>query len=82
MSNSVRELSKVADGATSGHWKIIIHLIKFVLDTERYGLKIKPVKNQVVFALEGNSDSAYAEDTDTHISMYAFINYFCGLPFE
>jgi hypothetical protein len=80
ISNAVRELSKVADGATPGHWKTMTRLIKNVLDTENYGLKIKPVKTQEKFTLEGISDSEYAGDTDTRISVYGYIIYFCGAP--
>jgi hypothetical protein len=70
ISNAVRELSKVADGATPRHWKTMTRSIKYVLYTENYGLKIKPVKTQVMFTLEGISDSEYAGDTDTGISVY------------
>jgi hypothetical protein len=48
------------------------------LDTEDYGLKIEPVKTQEMFTLEGISDSKYAGDTDTRISVYGYIIYFCG----
>jgi hypothetical protein len=44
------------------------------------GLKIKPVKTQEMFTLEGISDSEYAGDTDTRISVYGYIIYFCGAP--
>jgi hypothetical protein len=80
ISNAVRELSKVADGATPGHWKTMTRLIKYVLDTEDYGLKIKPKQNEDSFVLEGISDSEYAGDTDTRISVYGYIIYFCGAP--
>jgi hypothetical protein len=40
ISSAVRELSKVADGATHGHWKTMTQLIKYVLETGNYGLKI------------------------------------------
>jgi hypothetical protein len=56
ISNAFWELSKVADGATPGHWKTMTRLIKYVLDTEDYGLKIKPVKTQEMFTLERVSD--------------------------
>jgi hypothetical protein len=79
-SNVVRELSKVADGATPGHWKTMTRLIKYVLDTEDYGLKLKPIKTQDMFTLEGISDSEYEGDTDTRISVYGDIIYFCGAP--
>ena len=46
IANAVRELSKVANVATPSHWKAMIRLIKFVIDTEDYCLKIKPKTNQ------------------------------------
>jgi hypothetical protein len=73
ISNAVRELSKVADGAIRGHWKTMTRLIKFVLDSEIYGLKIKPVKPQEMFTLEEISDSLFAVDTDPRINVYGYI---------
>jgi hypothetical protein len=32
------------------------------------------------FHLEGISDSSFAEDKDTTISVYGFVVYFCGAP--
>ena len=80
IANAVRELSKVADGATTAHWNALMRTIKFVLDTEDYGLKIKPSKRKGMFYLEGISDSEYAGDKDTRISVYGYILYFCGAP--
>jgi hypothetical protein len=80
ISNAVRELSKVADGATSGHWKAMVRVIKYVLDTENHGLKLKPQKKGGLFYLEGISDSEYAGDKDTRISVYGYVLYFCGAP--
>jgi hypothetical protein len=42
ISNSVRELSKVADGATEGHFKSLLRTIKYVLSTEDHGLLLQP----------------------------------------
>jgi hypothetical protein len=80
ISNSVRELSKVADGATEAHWKAMARLVKYVVDTEEIGLRIKPRKKDDMFVLEGISDSEYAGDPDTRISVYGYILYFCGAP--
>jgi hypothetical protein len=80
IANAVRELSKVADGATTNHWNAMIRVIKYVLDTENYGLKLKPSKGKDGFYLEGVSDSEYAGDKDTRISVYGYVLYFCGAP--
>ena len=77
--NSVRELSKVADGATEAHWKALFLVINYVLSTENHGLKIKPALKEN-FYMEGISATEYAGDKDTRISVYGYILYFCGAP--
>ena len=47
IANVVRELSKVMDGATPAAIKEMKRVIKFVLDTRHYGLKIEPVVNGI-----------------------------------
>jgi hypothetical protein len=80
ISNSVRELSKVADGANEAHFKAILRTIKYVMDTEHLGILLQPRLNEDGFYLEGISDSEYAEDPDTRISVYYYALYFCGAP--
>ena len=80
ISNAVRELSKVADGATLAHWKALTRTIKYVIDTKNYALKIQPTQKYQNFHLEGISDSEYAGDKDTRISVYGYVVYFCGSP--
>jgi hypothetical protein len=80
LANAVRELSKVNDGANLAQWKNLMRAIKFTLDTEHYALRLKPKKNQDSFYLEGVSDSEFAGDKDTRISVYGYILYFCGSP--
>ena len=79
IANAVRELSKVADGATEDHWKALLRVIKYVLSTEAYGLKIKPSLKET-FYMDRISDSEYAGDKDTRVSVYGYILYFCGAP--
>jgi hypothetical protein len=57
ISNSVRELSKVAYGDTEAHFKALLRTIKYVLGTEYHGLRLQPQFNIGVFYLEGLSDS-------------------------
>ena len=57
ISNAVRELSKVCDGATQCHRKALIRTIQYVLNTETIGLKIKPKEFNGKYILEGISDS-------------------------
>jgi hypothetical protein len=45
ISNSVREISKVAHGAPEGHFKALLRTIKYVLGTEDHGLLLQPKLN-------------------------------------
>jgi hypothetical protein len=78
ISNPVQELTKIVDGATPGHWKAMERKIKYVLDTDNYALKIKPNKKNGVFTLGGVSDSEFGGDKDTRISVYGYLQFFCG----
>jgi hypothetical protein len=80
INNAVRELSKVADGATEAHWKELMRTINFVLNSEGLALKIKPIKNGLMFYLEDISDSNYADNKESRISVHSSIIYFCGVP--
>jgi hypothetical protein len=77
ISNSVRELSKVADGATKDHWKKLLHNIMFVISTEYLALKLQPVNSQSFFEMEGITDSDFGADQDTRISDFGYEAYFC-----
>jgi hypothetical protein len=80
ISNSVIELSKVADGATEAHFKALLRTVKYSIDTGHLGLLIQPKWNEDGFYLERISDSEYAGDPDTRISVYGYVLYFCGAP--
>ncbi len=81
ISNAVRELSKVLDGATECHEKALLRCIKYVLETEHHGLVLHPsLKERLLFWLKGLCDSDYAADKDTRISVYGYILYLCGAP--
>jgi hypothetical protein len=69
ISNSVRELSKVADGANEAQFKALLRTVKYVIDTEEIGLLFQPKLNNDGFYLEGISNSEYAGDPDTRISV-------------
>jgi hypothetical protein len=80
LNNATRELSKVADGATEAHWKELLRTLSFTVNTKELALKLKPVKSSFLFYLEGISDSNYAEDKETRISVFGYVVYFCGAP--
>lgn len=71
LANAIRELTKVLDGATPGHYKAMLRVIKYVFDTEKYGLRLKPNMNEPV-ELIAYSDSEYGGDKDTRISVYGY----------
>jgi hypothetical protein len=81
ISNAVRELTKVLDGATNAHWKTLIRTIKFVLDTKLDALRLSPfTKKDGSLFLHGYSDSEFAGDRETHKSVFGFITFLCGAP--
>jgi hypothetical protein len=49
ISNSARELSKVADGATEGNFNALLHPIKYVTGTEDRGFLLEPKFNNTGF---------------------------------
>ena len=71
IANAVRELSKVMDDPTIYAMKELNRIIKFVLDTSDYGLKIDPEPNENEklnkWNLKVYTDSDYAGDKDTRI---------------
>jgi hypothetical protein len=89
ISNSVRELSKVADGATKEHWKLLLRNIKYVITTGYLALKLKPNANTFNFFMEGTqtedkgltlggtTDSEFGENLDCCISVFGYNIYFC-----
>ena len=79
LSNPVRELSKNMDKANYANYKEMLRIIKFVLDTQDYGLKFDPTKDHL-WKLEGMSDSDFATDKMTRTSVTGFIIYFKGIP--
>jgi hypothetical protein len=80
LSNAVRELTKVLDGATPAHWKAMLRVIKYVFDTRHYALRLHPNMIDGKATIRGISDSEYAGDKDTRISVYGYVVYYCGAP--
>ena len=78
--NSVRELSKTMDAPAPAHLKEMYKLIRFVLFTKDYGLKFKLIKSIRKWVLKALSDSDFASDKETRISIYGYVIYFCGIP--
>ena len=77
--NPVREFSKTMDAPAPVHLKEMYKLIRFVLSTKDYGLKFELMKD-MKWALKALSDSDFASDKETRISVFGYIIYFCGIP--
>ncbi|KAL7535063.1 hypothetical protein ACHAXR_008476, partial [Thalassiosira sp. AJA248-18] len=81
IANCVRELSKVLDGPTMGSYKELLRIIKYVLDTRNYGLKIWPTRNTgSSWNMTCFTDSDFATDPDTRRSVSGYIIYLHGVP--
>ena len=78
--NPVRELSKTMDAPAPAHLKEMYKLIRHVLATKGYGLKFELRKDIIKWALKALSDSDFASDKETRISVFGYIIYFCGIP--
>jgi len=70
----LHELSKALDGASQATLKELKRVIKILLDTADYGLKIEPIEKAVgeSWSLTVVSDSDYARDVETRISVTGF----------
>ena len=80
ISNPVRELSKTMDAPAPVHLKEMYKVIRHVLSTKGYGLKFELRKDIIKWALKALSDSDFASDKETRISVFGYIIYFCGIP--
>ncbi len=82
LANPLRELSKALDGANQVTFKELKRVIKFVLDTADYGLKIKPFEQPMgeAWTMMVFSDSDYAGDTETRVSVTGFCVFLMGVP--
>ena len=59
----------------------MLRVIKFVLDTKELGLKMVPTLHEGIWHLvEAFSDSDFANDKETRISVYGYVIYSCGVP--
>ena len=74
LSNPVRELTKVLDGATPAAYKEMLRVIKFVIDTPDFGLKVEPSirPEDQKWELVVYSDSDWAGDKDNRRSVTGF----------
>ena len=77
--NPVRELSKTMDAPAPVHLKAMYKVIRHVLSTKGYGLKFEFRKDVIKWALRALSDSDFASDKETRISVlgtsYTFVEF-------
>jgi hypothetical protein len=78
--NVVRELSKCIDGATIDTYPEMLRVIKFVIDTKMFGLKMSPKIENQNWTLKVFCDSDWAGDPETRISVTGFIIYLLNVP--
>jgi hypothetical protein len=78
LSNSVRELSKVMDGANKAHQKALFRAIKFVEQTQERKLVLSPSCESLNWEIKAYSDSDFAGDSDTRKSVSGYIIYLNG----
>ena len=81
IANPVRELSKVLDSPTPASYKEMLRVIKYVLDTKEYGLRVHPTKAaDEMWELICFCDSDYATDPDSPKSVTGYVLYVKGVP--
>ena len=68
------------DAPAPVHLKEMYKGIMHVLSTKGYGLKFELRKDIIKWALKALSDSDFASDKGTRISVFGYIIYFCGIP--
>jgi transposase InsO family protein len=79
LSNAVRELTKCMDGATEAAFKEMKRIIKFVLDTKTFGLKLHPISDkELKWELTVYSDSDWAGDKEDRRSIGGFVIFLNG----
>ena len=93
ISNATRELSKCLTKATMLHYKELLRVMKFVVQTKDLGLRLKvestskllkePEVNNpkmIHWYLVAFPDASFASDKDNRHSITGFVIYFCGAP--
>jgi hypothetical protein len=70
ISNIFQELSKCMDSATLGAYNELLRVIKFVIDTKSFGVKVQPkLDNNLGWGLKIFCDSDWAGDPKTRVSV-------------
>ena len=67
-------------GASQLQMRELRRVAKFTLDTKILGLHIVTIMYDCIWHLKALSDSDFANDKETRISVYGYIVFFCGVP--
>ena len=83
LANAFRELSKGVQSPNEMCWKELMRVIKFTLDTRRYGLKFEiedktSTMGKLRWEVQCFSDSDWAGDKTTRKSVSGYVIYFMG----
>jgi hypothetical protein len=78
IANSVRELSKVMDGASPAHEKELKRVVNYLASEKDKGLKIEANRDPV-WTIEAYSDSDFAGDKDDRKSITGYVVFVCGV---
>ena len=68
------------DAPAPVHLKEMYKVTRYVLSTKEHGLKFELRKDMKRWALKALSNSDFASDKETRISVFGYIIYFCGIP--
>jgi hypothetical protein len=80
IANVVRELPRCMDGANLATFKEMLRVIKFVLNTKEYCLKLAPELENEEWDIVPFSDSDWACDPDCRVSVTGFVIYLLCAP--
>ena len=82
ISNAVRELTKALDAPSPAAYKEMLRVIKYTIDTKDMALKIKPIEEESdgSWTIVVYSDSDFAGDKETRVSIAGFVIYLMGVP--
>jgi hypothetical protein len=81
ISNIYQELSKSMDSAKWGAYNELLRVIKFVIDTKTFGLRVQPkLDNNLGWDLKIFCDSNWAGNPKKRVSVMGFIIYLLNIP--
>jgi hypothetical protein len=78
LSNAVRELTKVMDGAATTHFKLMLSVVKYVISTKERGILLKP--DLILNEITAYVDSDFAGHKGNRRSVTSFLIFLCGIP--